>query len=296
MIPTVLALLLACSGTDSLRYQDSMELLGINGDGVLVDARVTWGNEGLLAGQSELTFDLIQRRSEPVHYRQLALPERSTHEATSLVAADDSLEKEGDDWVINVNSEDLKARLTLEPRVQGAIPSAGDEAWQVSAPVMAGSLRGFWQAGSRGGLVDGRGLLTRRRGADAPGLRGVERLGVYVLGDDVSIGVDQTGAVLNAWALAGDLMLPTDDVVTTRTKRGFRIDLRPAIDLVVKVQVRNQRLRSGRWDHLTSLERWLLKAIIGRPVRNTRAATATVITEEGSPRSYPAMVVTVNYK
>jgi len=292
----ILALLLACSGTDSLRYQDSMELLGINGDGTLVDARFTWNNQGLLAGQSEVVFDLIQRRSEPVHYRQLALPERSTHEPTSMVAAEDSLARDGDVWAMTLGSEEMKARLTLEPRVQGAIPTAGGEAWQVSSPVMAGKLRGFWQAGSRGGLVDGRGLITRRVGTDAPGLRGIERLGVYVLGEDVSIGVDQTGGTLNAWALAGDLMLPTDDVVVARTKRGFRVDLRPAIDLVVKVAVRNQRLRSGPWDHLTMVERWLLKTVIGRPVRNTRSATATVITEEGEPRSYPAMVVTVNYK
>jgi len=84
--------------------------------------------------------------------------------------------------------------------------------------------------------------------------------------------------------------------VVAKTKRGFRVDLRPAIDLVVQVAVKNQRLRSGPWDHLTAPERFLFKTIIGRPVRNTRAATAKVVTEEGTPKSYPAMVVTVNYK
>ena len=138
MMTLLSALLLACSGTDSLRYQDSVELLGINGDGVLVDARLSWHNEGLLAGQSEVTFDLIQRRSEPVHYRQLALPERSTHEATSLVAADDSLMKRGGDWVMDINSDDLKARLGLNKPAAEEAAQASVEGRALAAPRRTG--------------------------------------------------------------------------------------------------------------------------------------------------------------
>ena len=70
-----------CVVEDDRRYRESLELLGINGDGALIDARFTWDNAGMLAGRSETTFDWIHRKSEPIHYGRKSLPDTAARSA-----------------------------------------------------------------------------------------------------------------------------------------------------------------------------------------------------------------------
>jgi hypothetical protein len=290
--------LLACDGERDLRYRESLELLGINGDGALIDARFRWDNAGMLAGRSEATFDWIYRKAEPIHYGHKALPDGTRHSDDGLEVSGDSLLRDGDNWLMRLRDEELGVQLQLEP---WAPPLAtgrwdrGGRTWEVDAPVMSGRLRGFVRSGSREALVDGRGVLLRQRGDDPPEYRGADRTSVFVLGDDVSIGVHQVGADAYAWALARDVLLPTEDVVLKRTPQGFAVDLRPAVDLVVQVKARRQRLRSDPWDDLTRPERWLLSKLVGDPVRVTRGGVATLVTD-GAPATYPAITVAVNYR
>ncbi len=286
-------LLAGCQGRDDPRYRDELELLGIGGDGAILDARAAWSNTGFLAGQGEVSCALLRRRAEPLLYRQRALPGASRADDEGVVAGADSLLRRDGGWALTVASEALSARLELAAGPAGA-PAAASP-WAVDAPVLRGALRGHWQAGDRGGLFDGRGLLLRRRGTGGPRFSGEEQLGLYVLGDDVSIGLVQSGPRLYAWALAADLMLPTEDLVVTRTGRGYRVDLRPAVDLVVQIKTRSRHLRSAPMDALTRPERWLLRLTRGELVRTIRAASAS-IRSAGAPASYPAIAVRTAWK
>ena len=272
--------LLACQ---ELRHQDHWELVAINHDLSVLDVRMTQGNTGWLRGQGQVRLDWLFRRQTPVMFARDALPEEvGSHGSGGLSIGPDSLSQAEDgSWSLSIRDDAARAELSLTPQYGGPAPvpwPEDPEAWTVSAPVVLGQLQGMFSAGSRSQLVDGRAVLTRRTGHAPPSLRGTERLAVYVLGDGITIGADQTGSQVISWALVGDLAFDARDARLSRGDKGrLVLDLRPTADLVAHVLPRQPRHVQTPWRHLHGLERWLAGLWVGTPERRTQGARARLL-------------------
>jgi len=273
--------------------------MGINQNGALIDARFTVSNTGLLRGQGTLRLDWVPRKGMPILYSRRAHPGAREPVADGLAFGLDRLARAGDVWQLDVREDNVSARLQLVPELPEEPPARWDRAgraWSVGLPVLVGRLPGFVRSSAADDVIDGRGLLLRRRGDDPPMLRGADRLGIYLLGAGVSVGVDQTGGRALSWASVGDLVLPAGDATIVKKRRGvFELDFRPALDLTIRVKARQQKLRSHPWEHLSRPERWLLGRLVGEPVRRVQAATARTRTA-GVSAEYPAIIVSVTYR
>ncbi len=280
MIGLWLTGLLACQ---ELHHQDRWELVAINHDLSVLDARLTRSNTGWLRGQGQVRLDWLFRGQSPVMFARDGLPEEvEASDDQGLSIGPDSLSQADDgSWSLSVRDAAARAELSLTPEIGGPAPATwpeGPDAWTVSAPVVLGQVQGMLAAGSRSQLVDGRAVLTRRTGHAPPSLRGEERLAVYVLGDGLTIGADQTGSQLISWAIVGDLVFDARDARLTHGEKGrLVLDLRPTADLVAHVLPRQPRHVQSPWRHLHGLERWLAGLWVGTPERRTQGARARLL-------------------
>ncbi|MCB9797841.1 MAG: hypothetical protein H6741_34610 [Alphaproteobacteria bacterium] len=296
-----LLLSLACAPS-SLTTQETWELLGIDRNGALIDMRWTAGNTGLLRGSGRSRVAYLSPRNIPLEYGRAGAPEEVSHppEGGLVIGPDEVVPSaDGHAWTFRTRGDDFSMRLSLVPSGPPASPLVmqQDGTWMVEAPVTRGALQGFLTTGRRQELVDADALLLRRSGDAPPALRGTQRMGVYVIAPDLSVGIDQTGAEALSWVLVGDRMWAHEPGLLTRHEDGgFVMDFRPSADLVVRViPVRQPRLASDPVDHLLAPERWLLQRVAGLPVRRVRAARAE-LTVAGVRRTAPALSVVVSYE
>ena len=280
MINALLALLVGCG---ELTTQDHWELIGINHDLSVLDARITTGNTGLLKGQGHVRVDWLFRDQTPVYHGRDGLADEVTvPERGGLMVGPDGLAlMEDDSWRLQVRDAEAQAELSLVPQLGGppaVVWTDGERSTTLSAPVVLGGLHGFLSSGSRSALVDARAVLTHRTGDATVALVGTRRLAVYVLGEGLTIGMDQTGGQALAWAVVGDLVFDARDARLTEGEKGrLVLDLRPTADLVVHVLPRRPRSIRHPWEHLHRLERWLLSAWHGTPRRRTQGAQARLL-------------------
>ena len=107
----------------------------------------------------------------------------------SAAGSGDRLEQ----WHLRARSEEANAVLHVQGRGQAIPPSTGVVGrgeWSVGAPVASGLLQGWTEAGERGGKIFGAGIVLHRGGDGRPG---AVRRGLYVLSEDLSLGVDEQG-------------------------------------------------------------------------------------------------------
>jgi hypothetical protein len=293
-----LAALLACA---QLQQQDEWELIALNADLSILDARIRHGNTGWLRGQGQVRMDWLFRGQTPVIFARDGLPEETEDLGErGLRVGPDALRLLDDGtWTLEVRDESARAQLTLTPQIGGPAPVDRIEAlgaWTLEAPVVLGELQGMLSAGSRSQLVDGRAVLTHRSGDDPPAVRGTDRLAVYLLGRGLTVGVDQTGGQVIAWAIVGDLVFDARDARVTRGEKGrLVIDLRPTADLVAHVLPRQPRHTRSPWDRLHALERWATGLWRGTPERRTQGARARLLIG-GEPLETRAVIVEETYR
>ncbi len=273
----------ALSACGDLTQQDTWEILGVNQDLAVIDARLETSNTGFLKGQGRIRFDWIFRDQTPVYHGRDGLPgEILSPESGGLMVGPDGLSL-GEDgtWSLEVRDEETRAMVSLRPSLGGPAPMTWEDDhgdWTVEFPVVLGELGGFVTSGPRSALVKGHGVLTHRHGDAPPAFAGTQRLAVYILGEDTTLGVDLTGPRAVSWAIIGDYAFDARDARLNKGKRGrLVLDLRPTADLVAHVLPRRPRSVRRPWEHLHLLERWLLKGWHGNPVRRTQGGRVNLL-------------------
>jgi|GEM_PF-1420820 len=295
----LLTVLVGCSGegpTDALTYTERWELLGVTGDGAVVDARVTVSNSGLLRGQGRVEVDHWPRAGEPIRYARWSAPSATDRSADgrSVTLDTDQLRGTGDrveSWHLRARSDDANAVLQVQGRGQG-IPTVtaatGSGEWSVGAPVGAGMLQGWFEAGERGGKVDGWGIVLHRGGDGRPG---DTRRGAYVLSDDLVLGIDEHGPTTLAWGLRDGRPLDMSTARLTVTAGVVGLDLRPAEDLAVQLDLTSAHGRTDRTAHWTPPERWAAGVMGGRTDRVVAGAQVAVVVGDLSEQPRRGLVV-----
>ena len=299
-----LALLLGCgSGLDALTYQETWELLGINTNGALLDARFSRTNTGVLRGQGHARIDWLFPRQTPIFYGRDALPQDTVAgEVPGIQVGPDHILHQSGQWDLQVSAGEFDARIQLETQVPGPGALHWDDAqgepdsWTVTSQVALGELGGFLRAGRRDSVVQGHGALLQRHGADPPGLAGTRRSTALVLEEGLTIGIDQTGSRALAWAVVGPLAFDASTASLHRPEAGVvELDFRPSADLVARLHTRKPHLRRRPWEHLNWLESKLVGLVKGIPVRRLQAARAD-ITVAGESHRAKGLVVVVDYE
>jgi len=289
--------LFGCAGSphEALTYTEVWELLAVTGDGGVVDAKVEVGNRGVLRGQGHVSVDHWPLQGDPVQYSRWSAPiaTRRSADGRQVTLDTDVLGSTGElveIWRLRARSDDANAVLQVSsrlPAVPAATEQVGGGQWSVGAPVGSGSVQGWIEAGERGGRLFGHGLVLRRGG---DGLAGSERRTVAVVGDGVSIGVDEHGPVRLAWARINGQTLDVSDAQITHYAGEVGIDLRPGADLVVAVTPTGAGGRTASSADLTSPERIFVDTLLSPPDRLVLGAKARV-TYAGDTFEYAALVV-----
>lgn len=281
--------------------QESWEILAINSDLNLFDMRMSRGDTDLLRGQGRARLDLASRRDIPLSFARDGLPsEVSAPDDGGLVVGPDSLRRAEGGWELRLQEEGLLARLRLRADAATAGPvqqSTRRGAWTVEAPVVRGDLEGVLQAGTRGEMFAARAVLIHREGDDPPGLRGTAQRAVYVMDQDLSVAIDQTGSLALSWIVVGDAMwMHEPGVLRPHPDGGWEMDFRPSADLYARIIPRKRpSLRTPMLERLSAPERWLVGSIVGEPTRRIQGCRAE-LQIAGVRHTAPAMLVVVDYR
>jgi hypothetical protein len=232
---------------------ESWEMLGITESGALIDVQATLGPTGMLHGQGHLRLDHLPPETTPIrHARHVLSPVRK---GDLIHFGADSLRREqiegGELWELSVRSEDVRGTL-----------QAGD-----------GRIQGWVESMQRGGLVDAHGVMLHHVRPWAPS---TPREAVFVLHRRVSIGMDSAASRDSWWARLDGIALDTTDMRLLPIEGGWRLDTRPAADIVVDLRptgVWNQRDPHG---HLWGIERAILRLWGARRLRALAGLRAEV--------------------
>jgi len=295
MIPMLL--LLACgTGQDSLTWQESWEVLAIQDDRSLLDARLTRSNTGLVRGQGHVRLDQIAPREVPIIYGRDALPSE-TLDVGAISIGPDQLVQSEDTWELTIRSEEVDVRITMESNsTYDSPPPAHRPGWEIEAPVTHATVQGFIRSGSRSSLVQGRGVILHRKGPSPPGLKGTHRLSAFVLDKDLSLGIDQTGADALSWAHGKGRNWNADTALVRRLEDGIvEMDYRPGAPILARLLPALPHSRRHPLDHLSGLEQWLLGLLRGQAERKIRGATAEIVIEDTVYKA-TGMILVVDYR
>jgi hypothetical protein len=295
----ILALLLGCTPGVERRatWRETWELIACTDDGGLLDARVSIGNTGVLAGQGHLRLDRWRGDDSPVNFSRVAAPEASGvwPERDRVRVGPDRLAVERRGWTLRVNDDEASAVVHLEAN-GGPTPSeirvatTGGQ-WTQSVPLSSAGVTGWLEAGSRGGALGGHGMLTWRGGEGAPAW---PRRAVYVFGGaDTSIGFDQHGESRMTWGrLEGRDLVMDDAALSTNEDGTLVLDLRPAEDLVLTMTARRTGGTTDPYANVSAVEKQALRALGGPPVRRVYLLQARV-DGAGKALRVPAALVEV---
>jgi hypothetical protein len=294
-----LAALVGCRATPEQRplWRESWELIAPTDDGGLLDARVTVGNTGVLAGQGHLRLDRWRGDDSPVNFARMASPDESGvwPERDRVRVGPDRLGVERRGWTLRVNDDEASAVVHLEttggPSPEQVSTEVQGGTWTMSVPLASGEVAGWLEAGSRGGALGGQGVLTWRGG---DGLPGWPRRAVYIIGGgETSVGLDEHGGARMAWGRVGGRDLVMDDAALKTGPDGeLVLDLRPAEDIAFTLVPRTTGGTTDPFERLSTVEKQALRALGGPPVRRVQLLQARVL---GTPTALrvPAVLVEV---
>lgn len=284
-------LLLACLGPEQSTHQtQSWEILSIQQDGSLLDVRFSQSNTGMIAGQGRVRLDWVPLNTTAIQYARHALPGDIQWGSGGIWVGPDSLTSTQGDWSLQIQSDPMNARVQIKNTLTTPSKSSGND-WDIKT-LFAGPITGVLRSGSQSPVLSGYALGVQRQGSNPPGLRGTQRIGATVLGKDISIGIDQSGAQALAFAVIGGKRLDATTAVLQKNTGGIHLDFRPATDLEVNIRPKKPHLQSDPWNHLYSVERWIAGIRFGRPVRRLRAGHAEV--RLGERRINAQAVISVN--
>lgn len=296
-LPAVL-LLAGCAGRpeQSLTWRESWELLAALEDGTTLDLRAAVSNTGLLRGQGHMRLDRWSPREGPIIAALDAPP------GVVSMALDRSGLRLGDagvwaspdgSWRVEMVGAEAGATLTLTPETPALGPTTwleGGGQWAVEAPVPGGELTGWVEAGKRGGLLRGRGVLLHRGGDGRPA---GPREAAFVLGPELFVGLDRQGDGRLAWARIDGQDLDASDARLEEEADGrLVLDLRPASDLWVSLRPRPPEGYRDEYEHLLFFERPLAGWLGADSPRVLQRALAEVH-NGASRRLAPALLLRV---
>ncbi len=268
--------------TDGVRYTERWEVLGITGEGAVIDARVTVGNTGLLRGQGRVEVDQWPRAGEPIRYARWSAPSATVRAANgrTIMLDTDLLRGAGDrveQWHLRARSDEANVVLQVQGRGQAVPPvteAVGGGEWSVGAPVGAGTVRGWTEAGERGGKIAGWGIVLHRGGDGRPGST---RRGLYVMSEDLNLGLDEQGPVRLVWGTLSGRALDMSDATITYDAGVVGLDLRPAEDIAVAFELSAAGGTTDRTAHWSPPERWAMSALGGRTLRQVYGGQVEVV-------------------
>lgn len=285
--------LLGCA-EGGLMWAESWEVLALADDGALVDMTFTRGNTGLWAGAGKARASISAKGEGAVLFGLDGMPGDVEELNRGLAIGPDRLSEDGGVWMVRLaEGNDLDGfrdlRVSVEGRGRSEPVEMGD--WTVQAVETLGHIQGFSRVGQRDRLIDGNAVILHRVGERPPALRGATRMAAFVLDDTLSIGVDQVGSQVLAWAIVDGVNLPTDDaVLRIGPNNEVQLDFRPTLDLAVQIVPRRPRVRTDPLDHLTGPEKLAVDTWVGTPTRRVSRGSAIGV-YDGRPLSSSAVLL-----
>ncbi len=295
----LLWLVLGCSQapTDALTWREAWEVLIATEDGGIIDAHASIGNSGMMRGEGRVHIDWWASGETPILYTIEGGPnDIDVSDARDAVRVGTALVgryEEGDHWTVRAASDGANAILRINPG--GIAPPmatalVGGGQWTISAPMTLGTAHGWYTAGKRGGMLQGRSVVLHRGGDGQPN---GPRKGLFILGNEASIGIDQQGDLQLAWANIGGQDFDLTEVKLTTSANGeVQFDLRPAQALQVRVKpLPVGGMRDGH-EHLLAPEQWAARSWGRGARRQIQRGIATISMNDREFRS-PAILLSV---
>ena len=286
--------LLACT-EGGLMWAETWEVIGLSDDGALVDITFTRGNAGVWAGSGKVRGTVTAKDEGTVRYGMDRMADNVQVHERGLSVGTDRLYETGGAWTLElVEGNDLDGYRDLRGSLSDGIGRTepvdmGD--WTVQGAEMLVHMQGYARVGQRDRLLDGNAVVLHRHGERPPMSRGATRRAAFVLDDRLSVGVDQVGSQVLAWAVIDGVQLPADDaVLRIGDKAQVQLDFRPAADLIFQVEPRRPRVRSWPLEHLTGPELTGVDLWVGVPTRRLSKAIAIGMFE-GQPLTSNALLL-----
>lgn len=296
----MILLLAACSAPeDQLTWQDGWEVLIANSDGNILDLRFVQGNHGVLKGMGQARGEVARRRESSIRFGFDAYPDEVEHlEAGGIRMGPDYIEKGGDGWQVMLREgSDLEGYRDLRMGIAShgfEMDPVETEGWTTDVVEPFGEVSGALVAGGRHRILRGRAVVIHRFGTSPPSLDGVVRQAVFALAEDISVGVDQTGGDVVAWAILDGEMLRGEPILS-RDARSLTADFQPELPLKMRVVERNPRLDEDPYEELSAVERAALDALGKVPNRTLTSGTAEILYRD-QLLSAPALTLRVDYE
>ena len=281
-------LTLASSACDF--HSESFEVFGFDDSGRIIDVGAVVGNTGLVAGQGHLRADLWSPNETPTRIAFHVSPAETFAHDNGIEFGFNHLVKQKAEWEAVTRSDTANSRFRIAPKDDNYNVTVTDDQLTVTAEVTSGVLNGWVEAGKRGGKLAGHGVVLHRR---HNALLFTPRKAAFVLDHNISIGIDQQGNVLLAWAtINGERLDSTSATITSFPKQPVVLDFRPSADLVVTIKRRKPMGATAVFGHLNLVERWLLKIANQWRQRKVRMGYAT-ISFNGKTSESRAVLLTV---
>ncbi len=275
----LLVFLLGCRGTprDAITWEERWEVLVLTEHGNLLDTRLIVSNRELLKGQGRVHMDHWSESSMAVIHTREVSP-ANVHidpHGDRIQIGLDQLIKDGP-WKLQIGSTEANLVLEMHPVVEppAAVTWLSDGGqWSMEALVATGETLGWLEAGGRGGHFNGRAVVLHRGGDGSPEL---PREGLFIMTQNVSIGIDQQDGATLAWAWVDGAAIPLDDLAFSRSAEGATLDFRPAADLVIEVRAQDPVGSSNPLGHFSWLERQAARVWTDVAWRRIEAGHATL--------------------
>ena len=302
MTSLFLTLLLSCTGagtpTESLAWREQWEILVLTEDGGLIEGTAVVGNSGMFRGAGHFRARRWFKGDSPILFEMdggaADVDVAQTHDSVRIGSALIGRLEDGEHWSMRFSHEQANAIVRVDPGgppppMATGITESGQ--WTVSSPISNGRTHGWFTAGRRGGIFEGK-TVTLHRGGDGHPRGGRET--AVILGRVVSIGLDLQADRRLLWARVGDTDLPLDTVdLTIRTDGSAQIDFRPTLDLVIPITSTRVGGAVNALAHLSAPERAVAEAMGMTGERRVRRGEAS-FTLDGVEHRAPAVTVVVD--
>jgi hypothetical protein len=300
MLTSLISLLLSCAGppTAALTWREQWEILILTEDGGLIEGIASSGNTGMIKGEGQFRANRWFDGGTPIFFSMDGGPAdidvAPAHDAIRVGSALLGRFEDGDHWTLRFSNDAANAIVHIDPGGPrppiSTVMNTGGQ-WTLASAITHGRSHGWFTAGRRGGMFEGRAVALHRGGDGRPDL---PRQTVVIMGPDVSIGIDQQGQQQLIWARIGDHDVPAADMRLNIADSGpITIDFRPGADLEITLEPSGL---GGSVDTATGLlppERWIAHvANLGLNRHVSRAKTT--FSYSGKTHSVSAAIVQVN--
>jgi len=295
----MILLLAACSAPDdSLTWVNAYEVLVANSDTNVLDLRLMTTNTGVLSGMGHARGEVGRRKESSIRLGYDAMPVEVEVLEGGLRVGPDYIERNDEGWQVRFREgSELDGYRDLRMAIKGSgfeVPPQELEGWTHHVLDPLGTVSGALMAGGRQRFLKGPAVVMHRYGDAPPALDGQVRQAIYALDRDLSVGVDQVGGDVVGWALI-DGELHTGEPVLTREERHITADFQPELPLIIQVLDRAPRVVEDPLENLTSIERHLVEAGPGAPIRTVSGGLAQIQWKD-QLLTAPALTLQVEYE